>query len=842
MERTLAQLVENFYALGAERAYVQKHGYRVQRWSYRQVAEAIYRLAGELLEREIGPGDKVLLWGEDCAEWVIAFFACILRGAVVVPMDRIGSLEFVRRVCRQVEARLCICSREQPQIDPSLPILVFDRFPQVLARHSSAPFPAQHLKSQDTVEIVFTSGTTVDPKGVVISHKNILANLEPLEQEINKYLKYERIFHPLRFLNLLPLSHVFGQFLGLFIPQILGGTVVFHDTLNPSEIIRTIKREKVSVLVTVPRILDAIRDKVEGDLELNCGLEEFRKEFQAARDEHFTRRWWRFRRIHRQFGWKFWAFISGGASLSSASEQFWGRLGFAVVQGYGLTETTSLVSINHPFRLGKGSIGQILPGREIKLAPDGEILVRGDSIAKSYSPDGQAKTLSADEGWFHTGDMGALDEQGNLFFKGRRKNVIISPEGMNIYPEDLEAALRKQPEVRDCVVFGLEQDGNAEACAAFVFQNRNQDPEAVVHRANASLAEYQHIRRWLVWPEEDFPRTATQKPRIPLIQEFAESRFGGAGREKQAGGALADLITRITGRKATNISNDSDLAKDLNLSSIERVELLSALEDRFQLNLDEANFTAANTVGDLERMLGQPAAQRSKLRYPWWAQSVPFAILRILVYYLLTWPATLLLAYPRVRGRENLQDVKGPLLFASNHITELDIGFILAALPMRFRHRLAVAMLGETLQEMRDPLPETPLVKRWIAKAGYGLVVALFNVFPLPQKTGFRESFDFAGESADRGYSILVFPEGMRTQDGKINPFRSGIGILAKNLNVSVVPIRIDGLFELKKAPKKFSRPGTVSVTIGPALQFDAETDASKIAIDLETRIRSMGK
>ena len=280
-----------------------------------------------------------------------------------------------------------------------------------------------------------------------------------------------------------------------------------------------------------------------------------------------------------------------------------GTLGFAVVQGYGLTETTSLVSINHPFRLGKGSIGQILPGREIKLAPDGEILVRGDSIAKSYSPDGQAKTLSADEGWFHTGDMGALDEQGNLFFKGRRKNVIISPEGMNIYPEDLESALRKQPEVRDCVVFGLERDGNAEACAAFIFQNRNQDPEAVVQRANASLAEYQRIRRWMVWPEEDFPRTATQKPKIPLIQEFAKSRFGGAGREKQAGGPLADLITRITGRKATNISNDSDLAKDLNLSSIERVELLSALEDRFQLDLDEANFTAANTVGDLERML-----------------------------------------------------------------------------------------------------------------------------------------------------------------------------------------------------------------------------------------------
>ncbi len=842
MERTLVQLVENFYALGAEGAYVQRRGYRVLRWSYRQVAEAIYRLARELFERNIGPGDKVLLWGEDCAEWVIAFFACVLRGAVVIPMDRIASLEFAQRVCRQVDACLCICSREQPPIDPSLPILVFDQFHQLLERRSCAPFPGPDLKSQDAVEIVFTSGTTAEPKGVVISHKNILANLEPLEREIKKYLKYERIFHPLRFLNLLPLSHVFGQFLGLFIPQILGGTVVFHDKLNPSEIIRTIKRERISVLATVPRILDAIRDKVERDLELERGLDKFQKEFQAASLDHFVGKWWRFRRIHRRFGWKFWGFISGGASLNPASEQFWGRLGFAVIQGYGLTETTSLVSINHPFRLGKGSIGQVLPGREVQLAPDGEILVRGDSIAQRYLGGGLSKPLPADEGWFRTGDLGSLDDRGNLFFKGRRKNTIIGPEGMNIYPEDLEAVLRKQPEVRDCVVFGLERDGNDEACAALVFRSRNQDPEYVVQRANASLAEYQRIRRWLVWPERDFPRTSTQKPIIPLIKEFAKTTFSGASREEKAGETIADLITRIKGRKTANISLDKDLAKDLGLSSVERVELLSALEDRFQLDLDEADVAAASTVGDLERMVRRPIAQRNKFRYSRWAQSAPVFLLRILAYYLLAWPATLMMAYPRVRGRENLRNVRGPLLFAANHITEIDIGFILAALPMRFRHRLAVAMMGEMLQEMRWPPAGTFFIKRWIAKASYGLVVALFNVFPLPQKTGFRESFDFAGKSADRGYSILVFPEGMRTQDGKINPFRAGIGILAKNLNVPVVPIRIDGLFELKKARGKLFRWGAVSVTIGHAIPFNAETGASKIALDLEMYIRSMGK
>jgi long-chain acyl-CoA synthetase len=840
-EQTLARIVEQFRLRGADTAYVCRRGYRTLRWTYRQIAETAYQLARELEERGIGPGDRVFLWGEDCAEWVISFFACVLRGAIVVPMDRTSSLEFAQKVCGQIDARLCICSRAQPQVSPSLPVLALEHLPELLARHPRTPPWLPELKDQDTVEIVFTSGTTADPKGVVLTHKNILTNLEPLEREVGKYLKYERIVHPLRFLNLLPLSHVFGQFLGLFIPQILGSTVIFHDSLNPSEIIRIVKKERVSVLVTVPRVMETLKDKIERDLELEGALRGFRNGFEAARDEHFLRRWLRFRRIHRQLGWKFWAFISGGASLSAETEQFWGRLGFAVIQGYGLTETTSLISINHPLKLGKGSVGQILPGREVKLAEDGEILVRGESIAKSYYQGREMRAVSGEEGWFHTGDIGAFDGRGSLYFKGRRKNVIVSSEGMNIYPEDLETALRGQPEVRDCVVLGLQRGGNAEACAVLILQSKDQNPWPVVQRTNEALAEYQHIRRWFVWPGEDFPRTPTQKPQIGLIQEFVHAQFEKTGPGGAGGGMLAELIARITGRRMGKISQESDLTRDLNLSSIERVELLSALEDRFQLDLNESRFASASTIAELEQMLSQPAQQRTGFRYPRWTQTAPVALLRILVYYLLSWPATMVMARPRVRGRENLRRVQGPLLFVANHVTQVDVGFVLAALPLRFRHRLAVAMMGEMLQQMREPPPEMACWKRWVEKLSYRLVVALFNVFPLPQKTGFRASFSFAGESADRGYSILVFPEGTRTRDGAMGPFRAGIGLLATNLNVPVVPIRIDGLFELKKARKKLARPGTVRVTIGAPMRFDSGADPFKIARDLETRVAALG-
>jgi long-chain acyl-CoA synthetase len=834
MEPTLAKYLENFYRRGDEIAYVHSRGYRSIRWSYRAVAEGASRFARELEARGIDRGDRVFLWGGNCAEWVVAFLGCVLRGVVVVPMDRIAASDFAVRVFRQVEARLCICSQDLAGKVSELPLLAMEGLPDLTAKHEGSPYSIRDLKRDDTVEIVFTSGTTAEPKGVVISHKNIMANLEPLETEIRRYLKYERPFHPLRFLNLLPLSHVFGQFLGIFIPQILGATVIFQDTLNPTETVRTIRRERVSVLVAVPRMLESLRDKMERDCEGAHELDRFQRDFQKAEGEHFLRRWWRFRKIHHQFGWKFWALISGGAALDAKTEQFWGRLGFAVIQGYGLTETTSLVSVNHPFRLGKGSIGRILPGREIKLSEDGEILVCGDNIASAYLRGKEAKPVPSDEGWFHTGDMGEMDAAGNLYFKGRRKNVIVTPEGMNIFPEDLEAALRRQPEVQDCVVVGLALAGNAEPCAVLILKDRGLEAEAIVKRANQSLADFQHMRHWFVWPEEDFPRTSTQKPRMSLINDLVQSKMKGQGPAPATGDTLSDLIARVTGRVGIRLSPEANLAADLQLSSIERVELLGALEDRYQIDLNESKFTAATTVGELEQMLRQPAAGRSEYQYPRWAQSWPVAVLRFVIYYLLSWPATMIMARPDIRGRENLRELKGPILIISNHITQVDLGFILPALPLRIRHRLAVAMLGELIRAMRNPPGDLGFFRRCMEKLSYFLVVGLFNVFPLPQQTGFRESFAFAGECADRGYSILVFPEGRRTLDGKMSPFRTGIGMLAKNLGLPVLPIRIDGLFELKQRGKKLARPGTVRVTIGALVKFEEEPNPGWIAAELE--------
>jgi long-chain acyl-CoA synthetase len=857
---TVADYLHDFRERGRACAYVQRRGYRTERWSYARVAEVASRFAHELDERKIGKGERVMLWGENCAEWVAAFLGCAMCGVVVVPIDDGAAGDFAARVATQVAAELWVCSqRHATEIAPPVPVMILEEI-KIPARSQRTPQgrgtdgPADVvIAPDDTLQIVFTSGTTAEPRGVVITHGNVLANIAPLEQEIERYLKYERWVHPVRFLNLLPLSHVFGQFLGMFLPPLLGGTVIFQEEMKPSEIVSTIRRERVSVLASVPRVLQSLKQKIERDLRAAGKIEGFHRRFRTSEGKHFLARWWIFRDIHRQFGWKFWAFISGGAALDAATEEFWARLGYAAIQGYGLTETTSLISVNHPFKLGKGSIGKVLPGRELKLAEDGEILIRGGSVAAGYwegrhsgTAAGQvteAGEVTDKDGWYRTGDVGAVDAAGNLYFKGRKKEVMVTPAGLNIYPEDLEAALRRQPEVKDCVVVGTERDGNAEPCAVLILRGQVGAQE-VVERANQSLAEFQRMRMWVEWPQEDFPRTSTQKPRRNVIAEFAARQILEGNKDLAGGSPVLELIERITRQKAMGANagarRDSDLSSDLGLSSLDRVELISALEDRYQIDLSETRFSAAGTVGEVERMLSGAARPRAEYHFPGWVLRWPTTWVRSLAQYLLMMPAVMLLGWPRIEGRENLRGVNGPLLVVSNHIDDIDVGFVQTALPSRLRNRIATATGGEALEKLRSPAPDRSLFGKLYDRMQWVLGVSLLNLFPLPREAGFRQSFAYAGRAVDRGYSLLVFPEGRHTVDGKMNPFRAGIGLLAKNLKVPVLPLRIVGLFEVKQAGRKFARPREIGVRIGRPMRFAVDSDPAQIARELQTAVEAL--
>src|SRR5215213_425416 len=249
MRDTLLSFLDDCRAHGGQTAVAHETGVRVARWSYRRLASSAFQFARELEAQGIGAGDRVLFWSENSPEWIAAFYGCLLRGVVVVPLDLKSANDFAARVQQQVSAKLLLSDDAQPQLNA--PRLSLSNLTDAVAARSDKPHAASSVNPDDLVEIVFTSGTTAEPKGVCLTHRNILTNIAPIEKEFKNYARWERLVHPLRFLCLLPLSHVFGQLMGIFIPEFLGGEVYFRDSYKPSEVIAVTKKERINVVVTV---------------------------------------------------------------------------------------------------------------------------------------------------------------------------------------------------------------------------------------------------------------------------------------------------------------------------------------------------------------------------------------------------------------------------------------------------------------------------------------------------------------------------------------------------------------------------------------------------------------
>ena len=720
-------------------------------------------------------------------------------------------------------------------------------------------------------QIVFTSGTTAEPRGVVHTHRNVLVSLQSIENEIDRYLKYERVFHPLRFLHSIPLSHVFGQFMGLWCPALLAAEVHFAEQPEPARMTELVRRERISVLIAVPRMLHLLR------AHLLTRFPTLAAELDASAGLSIWRRWWVFRRVHSALGWKFWAVISGGATLPADLEAFWSRLGFVLIQGYGMTETAALVTLNHPFHIARGTIGRPLPGREVKITDDGEILVRGEMLSGATWQGGR---MHAREGeWLATGDLAEKNAAGDLKFLGRKGDVIVTGAGMNIHPGDLEAALAAQAGVRGAVVVACEMAGGAEPVAVVLFSGGEEELRRAVAEANRRLAEVQQIRRVLRWPEIEFPYTSTGKLVRREVARWACETLAG-GRQSAAGGAaedrdeLLELIAEVTGeaiavdeRRDSAAVSQMRLSEDLRLDSLGRVQLQSALEQRFGVELEDDAVSKLEDVAELRALVEQqlePAVSRlagpastsatseaqmttdtlqaatAEHSYPRWPWSWAMQAGRGAFIELAMRPVVWLLGAPRV-VREAAELPEAPVLVIANHVTAYDGALVLYALPAKLRRRVAVAMSGEMLMDMRHARNQPNAVANLFGPVTYWLLTALFNVFPLPRARGFRRSFAHAGEAMDRGYSVLIFPEGTRSRDGRLHAFRPGIGLLAAESRVPIVPVALVGLGEIRASAERWFRSGKIEVRIGRAIAAaEEESDPAQLTARLEEAVRGL--
>jgi long-chain acyl-CoA synthetase len=904
----LASLVEEFRHHADETAVVAHRGIRRYRTTYGELAHLAGRFSAELDRRNITPGDRIVLWGANSAEWISAFFGCLLRGVIAVPLDAAGSPEFASRIIKDVSPKLIVG-------DPNLihHLTGADEIPHLWLFELNTQLPAEPnytvsdaVTGQTPFQIVFTSGTTSEPKGIVHTHANVLSSVSPIEREMLKYKKYERWVHPLRFLHTLPLSHVFGQFMGLWLPPLLAGEVHFADQVEARRMTDLIRSERISVLIAVPRILQLLRTHLLGRFD---SLAQEVEKTPTQKKLPILKQWWQFRRVHSALGWKFWAVISGGASLPEEIEQFWNRIGIALIQGYGMTETTALVTLNHPFKIAQGTIGKTLPGREVRLSDEGEILVRGDMLARATWQHGAMRKREGE--WLATGDLGVQNENGELKFLGRKGDVIVTSGGMNIHPDDLEQAMKKQAGIRDCVVVPCGTMSSIEPVAVVLLSGPDTQLQEAVIAANHELADFQHIRRALKWPELQFPYTSTGKLLRRKIadwvcQDIQNQQTPGPHSAKTGTDIVLDMIAEVTGEHIpdTPDQNQLRLTEDMHLDSLGRVQLQSTLEQRLNIELPDDALASVETLGALRALLAEqtvpetlatgphpaptvpatpaptpspsnlePATEQnaqpvaptpatdlhaptpytddqvrgrsedaqqaltSEHLYPRWPWTWPMVALRIVFYELVIRPLTWLLATPRVvPAQANIPSE--PMLVIANHVSRFDGALVLYGLPGKIRRHVAIAMLGEMLLDFRRGRNQGNWFFNFFAPPQYWLVTAFFNVFPLPRLHGFRRSFSHAGEAMDRGYSVMVFPEGAVSREGGMKSFRPGLGLLAQEARVPILPVALVGLEEMQKSG--WFRSGHLEIRVGEPIPVDEEAEPAELTAKLEKAVRDL--
>lgn len=809
-------------------ALIIKPGFRTRIWSYADIGDLVPRVAGVLRAAGVEPGDRVLIWAVNRPEWGISFLGLLWAGAIAVPVDVRTTDELAMKLAAQTRARLVLASmptlKAAGQLE--LPALAIESLVD-RARHAD-PLPRPHLDPDGLAEIVFTSGTTGDPKGVMLSHRNIATNAASLQSVVP-------LGPETRLLSILPLSHMYGLNPGLLAPLIAGASVVYPTSLQPPVLARTFRERRVTMLLAVPQVVKLLNNAIERRVDADGRRATFERLHAIGRRVPMWARRLLFRPVLSRFGGALRYLAVGGAAMNPNVARRWEEMGVTSLQGYGATETSPVVAFTRVEHNRVGTVGEVIPGVEVRIAPDGEILVHGPNVFKGYWERPEATAAVLEDGWYHTGDHGILDAEGFLTLQGRKKDMLVMPDGTKVHPDDVEQVLIRDPRVRDATVVGLERGGGEVQVHAVLILHDPDEADDVVREANRQLGGHQQIRGRTVWPDEEFPRNPSMKVLKREVLAWIEAKgeaeppSSTSATAQAAIGAVERLVRQIEGVPPDAVGPDARLSSDLGIDSLGRVELLSLIEEELGVYIDDGDLDPEETVGELQARVDASAAAGAAGQegiFAWPMHPV-VRVVRVVLQQGILQPLVGLLYRRRVRGREHLRGLKGPVMFAANHHLHNDNPIILCSIPASWRWRLSVAAAADGI----------------FASPVRGFFAALLgNAFPLAREGAVRRSLDLLGARLDRGYSVLIYPEGKLTVDGPLQEFKSGTGLVAIHGAIPVVPmrLRVHRHSRFDKGTRGTSLRGDVEVVFGKPLTFAIDDDMNRATAEIRAAVEGL--
>lgn len=820
---TLIDIFNSFAKRQQNIAFVYRTGIRRFTYSYEQLSLLSLKFNTWLDQQNIKSGDRVALWAPNSPWWGVVYWGCVTRGVIVVPIDFMSGRERAEKIIEHSGSKLVIQSQYKiDRFDRDSKFIEIEQLEYLLNNLEPADIVTQ-FKTEDVVEIVYTSGTTGNPKGVALTHKNLMANLEEVLKQIEIKPEYT-------FLSLLPLSHMFEQSGGFLAPLKVGGRVVYLRTIKPAAMSDALQQEDINVMMAVPRILQAFRDGVVRELSHKklIGLFNYLTKKFSHKPKQFKSKL--FFPIHKKFGSNFQFFASGGASLDIMTFKFWQDLGFTIIEGYGLTECSPVLTINRREKQVAGSVGVTLPGIDLRIH-EGEIQARGDSIFSGYWDNPQATQAAfTNDGWFKTGDIGDFDKDGNLFIKGRSKEMIVTAGGINVYPDEVEEVINAIPGVVESCVVGYDQ-GRGEEVNAVLILEEGKSLQEVIKNANQQLDPKQRVTSYSVWPSSTFPKTTTLKIKKFEVKEQIKDQT--SSRVHSSIDKLKIQIAFVVKKPASKITDQSRLVADLGLSSIARLELANLIELEYRLDLDDSVITPETTVSDLQHIVTKRISQKHTIKSRRWVHG---KLVRRLRYYfnklVVRWFMMFLFSVKSVNTK-NLDLLTGPAIFIANHASYLDGPGVYMAMPKKWQINYSTVIYEGFFFKKKN------LITKAVGRFWFEFISFTAGVFLATENNGFRKVLEFMGHLIERQISILVFPEGERSWDNKLLPFKPGLGQMVKELKVPVVPIKISGSHQVLPRGAFWPKRGPITVEFGKPLYFSQESP-SEIVIKTKQAIEDM--